>query len=167
MLNKIILRGHLSRDPEIKLTQKGRKIASFFLATNFSWKDEVGEWQTHTDWHQISVFRESTITWIKDVLKKGDMVYVEGKLSYHSWTDKYNQRRFTPHVMIEDWHGRIEYLRSRKNLPQEEKLESQEDEQDSKDFFPIEETLEDSSSPTKGAHVFPASNTNFQPSQPS
>ena len=111
MLNKVILRGHIGRDPEVKVTQKGRQIATFFLATRFSWKDEKGEWQTHTDWHRITIFRESTIGWVKDILKKGDMVYVEGKLSNHSWIDKFQQKRFTTHVVIEDWHGRIEHLR--------------------------------------------------------
>ena len=119
MLNKVILRGNIGRAPEIKVTQKGRQIATFFLATHFSWKDEDSEWQTHTDWHRISVFRESTIGWIKDTLKKGDMVYVEGKLSNHSWIDKFQQKRFTTHVVIEDFHGRIEHLRSCKTSQEE------------------------------------------------
>ncbi|MBP9777451.1 MAG: single-stranded DNA-binding protein [Alphaproteobacteria bacterium] len=123
MLNKVILRGHIGRDPEVKMTKKGRQIATFFLATRFSWKDEDGEWQIHTDWHRITIFRESTIGWVKNILKKGDMVDVEGRLSYHCWADKFQQRRFTTHVVIEDGQGRVEYL---PRASQEEGVSTQE-----------------------------------------
>ncbi len=139
MLNKVILRGHLGRDPEIKVTQKGRKIATFFLATRFSWKDEDDEWQIHTDWHRITIFRESTIGWVKNILKKGDMVDVEGRLSYHSWADKFQQRRFTTHVVIEDGQGRVEYL---PKASQEEGANAQENNFNQKESSLIGDTLQ-------------------------
>lgn len=112
MLNKVILKGNIGRAPKTWLTQNGRKLATFFLATSASWKDDKGEWQTCTDWHRITVFREATVGWMKDVLKKGDPVYVEGKLTYQNWTDKYGQSRLTPHVVISGREGRLELLRS-------------------------------------------------------
>jgi single-strand DNA-binding protein len=112
MLNKVILTGNLGNDPELYLTQDGREIVTFSLATNHSWKDETGEWQSATDWHQVSVFRESTIRWVKDVLKRGHKVYVEGKLTYQHWTDKFGQKRITPYVVITDREGCIEEVRS-------------------------------------------------------
>lgn len=124
MLNKIILSGNIGRRPEIKMTQQGKEMATFFLATNLPWKvcaykngeEEGKETQnrTHTDWHRITVFRESSVSWIKDKLKQGDMVYVEGRLSYNSWQDRHNQPRLTPHVVVENWQGHVEYLRSSK-----------------------------------------------------
>lgn len=122
MLNKIILSGNIGRRPEIKMTQQGKEMATFFLATNLPWKvcaykngkKEGKEIQTHTDWHRITVFRESSVSWIKDKLKQGDTVYVEGRLSYNFWQDRHNQIRLTPHVVVENWQGHVEYLRSPK-----------------------------------------------------
>lgn len=112
MLNKVILTGNVGRSPEIKVTQDGRTIAVFSLATSSSWKDATGEWQTHTEWHRIIVFRDSTVRWIKDVLKKGDTVYVEGKLTYHQGTDRYGHTRIISHVVIAGQQGCVRYLSS-------------------------------------------------------
>ena len=114
MLNKVILQGNIGRAPKVFLTQEGKEIATFSLATSTSWKDKSGEWQKSTNWHRITVFRQSTIGWIKDILKRGDPVYVEGKLSYHRWTDKFGQERATPHVMVTGREGRIEHFLSSK-----------------------------------------------------
>ncbi len=112
MLNKIILMGNIGRAPEYAKTQAGKETARFFLATSTSWKAKDGEWHTHTDWHRVSVFKESTVRWMKDVLKQGTTVYIEGKLSYHCWTDKYGQARATPHIMITNRDGKLEFIRS-------------------------------------------------------
>lgn len=111
-MNKVILKGNIGRTPRFSLTQKGKEVAKFFLATSMSWKGKDSEWQTHTEWHRITVFKESTIRWLKDILKQGDTIYVEGKLSYHRWTDKYGQARGTPHIMITKHDGRVEFIRS-------------------------------------------------------
>jgi single-strand DNA-binding protein len=113
MLNRVTLHGNIGRAPSIALTQDGREIASFSVATTQNWKDEFGEWQSATDWHQIMVFRESTIRWIKDILKRGDPVCVEGKLTYQQWTDKYGQSRRTSHVVVAGREGRVECLKPR------------------------------------------------------
>lgn len=113
MLNRVTLHGNIGRVPSIALTQDGREIASFSVATTQNWKDESGEWQSATDWHQITVFRESTIRWIKDILKRGDPVCVEGKLTYQQWTDKYGQSRRTSHIVVAGREGRVECFRPR------------------------------------------------------
>lgn len=125
-MNKAILIGNVSRAPTTCLTQKGKEIATFFVETSHSWKDETGEWQSATDWHRVSVFRESTIRWIKDVLKRGDHVSVEGKLSYQRWTDKFGQPRSTPHVVIAKTEGKVEHFpfASNKNGKQPSNLAS-------------------------------------------
>ncbi len=113
MINKVILKGNVGKDPHVSLDQKGRQIATFSLATSTTWKDANGEWHQHVDWHQIVVFRESTARWIKDALKKGDAVYVEGKLTYHQKTDKFNQLRLIPNIVIAGFNGKVEQLRSK------------------------------------------------------
>jgi len=117
MLNKVILQGNIGRAPKIALTQEGKKMVTFSLATTQSWKDLTGEWQSTTDWHQVTIFRESTIGWAKDVLKRGDPVYVEGKLSYHRWTDNHGQQRSTTHVVIAGREGRVQILLPRSPTP--------------------------------------------------
>ncbi len=117
MLNKVILKGNMGQAPKIWLTPDGREIASFPLATSKSWRDESGEWKTYTDWHRITVFRESTVKWMKDKLKKGDTVYVEGKLTYRLQRDSHNQ---TAYVVITGQDGCLEYLRSPGFSEQEE-----------------------------------------------
>jgi len=115
-MNKIFLKGNIGHTPRISLTQDGREIATFSLATSSSWKDETGEWQTHTDWHRIIVFRESAVGWIKDLLQKGDTIYVEGKLTYRQRKDKYNHSRLMPYIVISDSGGKIEHIRKPGNL---------------------------------------------------
>ena len=113
MLNRVTLQGNIGRVPSIALTQDGREVGRFSMATTQNWKDESGEWQSATDWHQITVFRESTIRWIKDILKRGDPVCVEGKLTYQQWTDKYGQPRRTSHVVVAGREGRVECFKPR------------------------------------------------------
>lgn len=113
MLNRVTLEGNIGLAPRISLTRDGGEMATFSLATSVRWKDGTGEWQSVTDWHCVIVFRESTIGWIKDILNRGDTVYVEGKLTYQQWTDTYGQARFTPRVVISAREGRIEVRRSR------------------------------------------------------
>ncbi len=116
--------GNVGRSPHIFLTQEGMEVAHFSLATTVVWKAcsgenrERGEWQSATDWHQITVFRESTVRWIKDLLKRGDKVYVEGKLSYQHWTDKYGRPRVTAHVVVSGQDGKVEHLRSSRSNSQ-------------------------------------------------
>lgn len=129
MFNRVILQGNTGRSPRLALTQEGKELLTFSVATVQSWKDEAGEWVSVTDWHHIAIFRESTIRWLKNRLKRGDPVYIEGKLTYHSWIDKYGQKRFTPHVTIAGRDGHIVHFpsalapfsSSNSNLPVQDK----------------------------------------------
>jgi len=107
MLNHVILEGRLGREPNIFMTQQGRQIAKFSLATSTTWKDETGEWQTKVHWHEIVVHRDSTIRWM-NVLKQGDLVRVEGRLSYHQWKDNHNQKRRKAQVIVSEHYGKVE-----------------------------------------------------------
>lgn len=112
MLNKVLLVGYLGHDPEIRVTQDGKALATLSLATTTSWKTAQDERQTKTEWHRITVFRETSITWIKESLGKGDLVLVEGKLVYTDKENKFSQRSRATHIVIAGWEGNIQLLRS-------------------------------------------------------
>ncbi|MBN8677729.1 MAG: single-stranded DNA-binding protein [Chitinophagales bacterium] len=86
MINKVTLIGNLGGDPEIRTLENGTPVGRFSLATNESYKDKDGNWQTLTEWHNIVVWRE--LAERAKSLKKGSTVYVEGKISYRKYTDK-------------------------------------------------------------------------------
>lgn len=119
--------GNVGRCPHIFLTQEGKEIANFSLATTVAWKDKEGEWQSATDWHQITVFRDSIVRWVKDLVKRGDTVYVEGKLVYQRWTDKYNRPRITAHVIVSGQGGKVEHLRSSRSNSQNKSIKAETD----------------------------------------
>jgi single-strand DNA-binding protein len=122
MLNKIILIGNLGRDPEIQTTQDGRKIAKFSLATSPSWKArprenaETNDEYDQADWHRVVVFRDTTVRWIQDILKRGDTVYVEGRLTYYKWQDPQGHTHRISNIAVSGQHGRVQHLRSKKPI---------------------------------------------------
>ncbi len=85
MINKVTLIGNLGGDPEIRHLENGTAVGRFSLATNESYKDKDGNWQTLTEWHNIVVWRELAERAEKQ-LKKGSPVYVEGKITYRKYT---------------------------------------------------------------------------------
>lgn len=87
MINKVTLIGHLGQDPEIRRLENGTPVGRFSLATSESYKDAAGELQTQTEWHNVVVWRQQAEQ-AEKILKKGSLVYVEGKISYRKYTDK-------------------------------------------------------------------------------
>jgi single-strand DNA-binding protein len=97
-LNKILLIGHLGRDPEIRYTPDGSPVASFSLATSENWTDKNGSRQEHTEWHNIVAWnRLADLS--KRFLAKGRQVYVEGRLRNREWTDRDGNKRKTTEVV--------------------------------------------------------------------
>jgi single-strand DNA-binding protein len=97
MVNKVILIGNLGKDPETKETGSGAKVAKLNLATNESYKDNAGEWQTKTEWHSVIMWQQQAERAAQ--LKKGDTVYIEGKLSTRKWEDNNQITRYTTEVI--------------------------------------------------------------------
>lgn len=86
-INKAIVVGNLTRDPELKSLPTGSKVCSFSVATNRTWKDANGQKQEAVDYHNIACFgkqAEVVATW----MKKGSQIYVEGRMTTRSWDDK-------------------------------------------------------------------------------
>ena len=101
-INKVILVGHLGRNPEVKTFDNGGKLANFSMATKEIWKDAKGERQEQTEWHNIVVRRTSSLTFPDPYLKKGMLVYVEGKLRSRSYKSKTGDDRTVLEVFAED-----------------------------------------------------------------
>ena len=139
MLNRVFLIGNLGRDPEFKVTQNGKEIGTFSLATKYAWKDEEEGDKSYTcvDWHRVIVVRDVTVAWMKEKLKKGDTVYVEGKLTHKTWIDKHNQPHVASRIVVFGREGNVSYLRSPLGISQETEEEQLEaDNEPSKPSFP-------------------------------
>ena len=97
-VNRVILLGHLGRDPEMRYMPDGKAIANLNLATSESFKDRDGNRQERTEWHRIVLFgRIAEIA--GEYLQKGSMAYIEGKLQTRKWTDKEGQERYTTEIV--------------------------------------------------------------------
>ncbi len=97
-LNKVMLIGRLGRDPEVKYLETGAAVAKFSIATSESYKDKAGEWQEQTEWHDIILWRMLAERAEKQ-LKKGSLIYIEGKLTHRKWEDKDGNKRKTTEVV--------------------------------------------------------------------
>lgn len=98
-LNKIMLIGNLGRDVETRFTTGNTSISSFSMATTNSYKGKDGNWVNETTWHNITAF--SLSDFMKEQLKKGKKVYVEGRLTKREYTDKEGIKRFSTEVISE------------------------------------------------------------------
>ena len=99
-VNKVVLVGHLGGDPETRFTPSGAAVANFNIATNESWKDANGELQDKTEWHRCVMFGK-TAELAGELLKKGQLVYMEGKLQTRNWEDKDGIKRYTTEVVCD------------------------------------------------------------------
>ncbi|MCI0422089.1 MAG: single-stranded DNA-binding protein [Acidobacteria bacterium] len=100
-MNKVILVGRLGKDPELKYTQGGTPVVKFSLATDETWKDQSGEKQQRTEWHNIVAWRKLAEI-CGQYLNKGKLVYIEGKLQTRSWDDKEGHKRYTTEVVADN-----------------------------------------------------------------
>ncbi len=96
-VNKVILVGYVGQDPEARFTQSGTAITNLSIATNESWKNQNGEYQDRTEWHRIVIYGKMAET-ASQYLKRGQQVYVEGRLATNEWTDKNDIKRKTTEV---------------------------------------------------------------------
>ena len=86
-VNKVILVGNLGKDPEVRYMPNGNAVANFTVATSESWKDQQGQQQERTEWHNIVMYRRLAEV-AGEYLKKGSKVYIEGKLQTSKWQDQ-------------------------------------------------------------------------------
>lgn len=98
MINKVTLIGNLGGDPEVRHLEGGVSVARFSLATNENYQDKDGNWQTLTEWHNVVAWR-SLAERVERSLKKGMLVFVEGKISYRKYTTPEGQDRYVTDIV--------------------------------------------------------------------
>ena len=113
-VNKVILIGNLGRDPEIRSTQDGTRIANLSVATSESWRDKSsGERKERTEWHRVVIFNDKLVEIVEKYLKKGAKVYLEGALQTRKWTDNSGQERYSTEVVLQRYRGELTMLDGR------------------------------------------------------
>ncbi len=98
MLNRVTFIGNLGRDPELRKLDSGVSVATFSIATNESYKDKEGNWQTNTEWHNIVCWR-GLADMVEARYKKGNLAYIEGKLTHRKYQDKDGNDRYITEVV--------------------------------------------------------------------
>jgi single-strand DNA-binding protein len=104
-LNKVTLIGNLGNDPEVRSTTNGNRVATFSLATSRSWNDAGGAKQEKTEWHRCVVWNTKSSQLadiVEKYVKKGDKLYVEGRIEYRQWQDKENQTRYSTEINVRE-----------------------------------------------------------------
>src|SRR5947208_8428359 len=104
-LNKVTLIGNLGNDPEVRSTSGGNRVATFSLATSRSWNDAAGSKQEKTEWHRCVVWNTKS-SQLADIVeryvKKGDKLYIEGRIEYRQWQDKDGQTRYSTEINVRE-----------------------------------------------------------------
>ena len=100
-LNKVMIIGHLGRDPEMRYTPSGRSVTTFSVAVSRSWKSANGEHRSETEWFKIVAWGKLAEI-CKEYLNKGQQVYIEGRLQTRRWEDKEGQQRTSVEVVANE-----------------------------------------------------------------
>lgn len=110
-INKVILVGNVGQDPEIRSTSDGREIANFSIATSDSWKDKnSGEKKEKTEWHRVVVFSQGLVGVIKNYVKKGSKLYIEGQLQTRKWSDSNGVEKYTTEIVLQNYNSTMQIL---------------------------------------------------------
>lgn len=119
-VNKVMVIGHLGRDPETRYMPNGEAVTNIAIATTESWKDKsTGEKKEATEWHRVTFYRKLAEV-AAQYLKKGSLIYVEGKLQTRKWQDKEGVDRYTTEIISDT----MQMLGGRQSQPQEESPQS-------------------------------------------
>jgi single-strand DNA-binding protein len=97
MMNKVMLIGRLGSDPEVRYIPDGTMVVNFSMATDESWKNKSGERVQKTEWHKIEAWGKLAET-CSEYLKKGALIFIEGKIKTQSWEDKEGVKRYTTKI---------------------------------------------------------------------
>ena len=112
-VNKVILVGNTGADPEVRSMQDGREMVTLSLATSDSWKDRDGNRQEKTEWHRVTIFSPGLVGIVKQYVKKGAKLYIEGQLRTRKYTDKSGIERYSTEVVLSAYNSSLTMLDSR------------------------------------------------------
>jgi single-strand DNA-binding protein len=111
MLNKAILIGNLGQDPDIRQASDGRELANFSIATTEHWKDKnTGEKKEKTEWHKVVVFSQGLVGTVKNYVKKGTKLYIEGQLQTRKWTDDNGIDKYSTEIVLQNFNSNLRIL---------------------------------------------------------
>lgn len=117
-VNKVILIGHLGKDPEARSFQSGGEIVNMSLATSERWKDRSsGEQKERTEWHNIVVMNDGLVKIAKQYLRKGAKVYIEGQLRTRKWQDNAGIDRYSTEIVLGAFNSALQLLDRREADP--------------------------------------------------
>jgi len=110
-VNKVMIIGHLGRDPESRSFQNGGKMVSLRVATSEQWKDKgSGERRERTEWHAVSILNEGLAGIAERYLRKGSKVYIEGRLQTRKWQDQQGNDRYSTEIVLQGFHAQLVLL---------------------------------------------------------
>lgn len=113
-VNKVILVGNLGRDPEIRQTNSGQRVANFPLATSEQWTDrQSGDRRERTEWHRIVIFDDKLVEIAEKYLRKGSKIFLEGQLQTRKWQGQDGQDRYTTEVVLQRFRSELTMLDTR------------------------------------------------------
>jgi single-strand DNA-binding protein len=114
-LNKVTIIGTVGKDPECRTFTNGGRVANLSLATSESWKDKAtGEKKEKTEWIRVAIFNEGLVGVVEKYVRKGQKLYVEGKLQTRKWTDAQGVDKYTTEVVLQGFDAKLLMLSSPK-----------------------------------------------------
>lgn len=113
-VNKVILVGRLTRDPEVRTFSNGGKVANLRIATSETWKDRTtGERKEKSEFHAVAIHAEGLVRVAESMLTKGTLVYLEGALETRKWQDQSGADRYSTEVVLRPFNGSLQILSPR------------------------------------------------------
>jgi single-strand DNA-binding protein len=107
-VNKVIIVGNLGADPEVRDLPSGQKVANLRLATSEQWTDRSsGEKRERTEWHTVSVFDQNAAQYAQSYLRKGNKVYIEGRLETRKWQEQSGEVRYSTEIIVNQVSGKL------------------------------------------------------------
>ena len=107
-VNKVIIVGNLGADPEVRDLPNGQKVANLRIATSEQWTDRAsGEKRERTEWHTVSVFDQNAVQYVQNYLKKGNKVYIEGRLETRKWQTQSGEDRYSTEIIVNQIGGKL------------------------------------------------------------
>lgn len=121
MLNKVLLIGNLTRDPETRTMTNGGRVCNLSLATNERWTDKTsGEKREKSEFHRVVIFDERLIDVVEKYAHKGSKLYLEGQLQTRKWADQSGQDKYSTEVVLQKFRGQIVLLDRKEDRGEEE-----------------------------------------------
>lgn len=132
MINKVTLIGRLGKDPEVKHFENNSSVCNFTLATSETYVDKEGQRIEQTEWHNLAIWKKGLVDVAEKYLKKGHLVFIEGKLRTRSWDDQNGNKRYTTEVMVDSF----KMLEKRENATENSYAANNQQQDEPRNFSP-------------------------------